>query len=258
MTQPLGYTRTGNPNGAPVVFLHGAAMGAWMWEGQAPLFELYDCYLVDLPGHASSNGVVWQSFEQAADAVADLIRTRIAGGRAHLVAMSLGAAVGLHLLTRHPHTVERAILTGALAETPPRVLMWVQEHLLSAILPTEWGKRAFGRMIGLPADAMPPYLQTMRQLSIPSFKRTLRDLSAYALPDGLAAVQTPCLFVTGGNDLAVNVRSVRALRDRVAGSVGAYAAGLHHPWNGEDPDLFNRMTRAWLSGEPLPTELLPA
>ncbi len=254
----LTYQRTGTPGAQPIIFLHGMAMGAWMWEAQAAHFTDYDCYLIELPGHGASAGVAWQSLGHAADAVARVLREDLDGRQAHLIGMSLGAVVGLHLLVRHQHLLARAVLTGALAEKPPRALMWAQAHLLAAILPTAWGKSAFSKMLGLPADAMPAYTASIQQLSIASFKRAALELMDYAPPAGLERVNVPCLFVTGQQDMAINVRSVGVLAGTVPGAVGVYAPQVHHGWNGEAPELFNQMARAWLQADPLPQALISA
>lgn len=253
----LAYTRSGNPNAPAIIFLHGNAMGQWMWYGQTEHFADYDCYNVDLPGHGKSSAITWEAFDQAADCVAHLIREDISGKPVFLVGMSLGAVVGLHLLTRHPGLVERAVLTGAFAETPPRWVITVQSGILGALLATRFGKRLFAAMLHLPADVMPHYERSIDALSLSSFRRINRQIADYAPLRGLNAVTVPLLFVTGEKDIALNRRSVVWLAGQAPCAVGVYAPGVHHGWNGEDPALFNAMTRAWIEGQPLPAPLIP-
>jgi pimeloyl-ACP methyl ester carboxylesterase len=254
----LSYTRSGNPNSAAIVFLHGMAMGQWMWYDQTQYLADYDCYTVDLPGHGGSNQIAWDSFDQTADCVAQLIAEDIPDKLVYLVGMSLGAVVGLHLVTRYPQHIERAILTGAFAAAPPRWLIMLQGRILSAILSTPFGRQMFARSLQLPSEAMPCYEQSINALSIPSFRRIVQQIADYTPLDGLEAVTVPLLFVTGEKDVAVNRRSVTRLAQRVPGAVGVYAPGVHHGWNGEDPALFNEMIRAWIEGQPLPQRLIPA
>lgn len=254
----LFYTRSGTPDAPAIVFLHGSAMGQWMWQDQIQHFADYDCYNVDLPGHGGSSHIPWDSFEQAADDIALLIRQAIVAKPAYLVGMSLGALVGLYLLTRHQHLVKRAVLTGAIAETPPRWLMKLQGGILSALLPTQIGKQLFARMLQLPPDAMPLYRESINALSMTAFKRITAQLTDFTLPAGLEAVQVPTLFVTGEKDIAINRRSVAVLAGQLPEAVGVYAPAVHHGWNGENPVLFNEMTRAWFEARPLPQNLLPA
>lgn len=252
----LSYTRSGAQHSAAIVFLHGLAMGQWMWSDQTQHFADYDCYNVDLPGHGGSSRIAWESFDQAADCVAQLIASDLPDKPVYLVGMSLGAVVGLHLLTRHPQRIERAILTGAFATAPPRWLILLQGGILSALLSTRFGRQMFARSLRLPSDVMPCYEQSINALSMPSFRRIIQQIADYTPPVGLESVTVPALFVTGEKDIDLNRRSVRLLAEQVPGAVGACAPGVHHGWNGEDPALFNAMTRAWMTGQPLPQTLI--
>lgn len=254
----LSYTRSGKPDAPAIVFLHGLAMGQWMWHDQIRHFADYDCYNVDLPGHGGSSQIAWDSFNQAADCVGQLIEADIRGKPVYLVGMSLGAVVGLHVLLRQPRQIERAVLTGAFAETPPRWIIMLQGRVMSALLPTSFGKKLFARMLQLPPEAMPAYEQSIRALSMAAFRRINRQIAEYRPPEGLEKIATPSLFVTGDKDIAINRRAVTILAGRVPGSVGVYAPEAHHGWNGEDPALFNEMTRAWIEGTPLPGRLIAA
>jgi len=253
----LNYTRSGDATAPAMIFLHGMAMGQWMWHDQIQHFADYDCYNVDLPGHGGSNSIAWDSFNQAADCVVQLIAQEISDKPVYVVGMSLGAVVGLHLLARHPGLVERAVLTGAFAETPPRWQIMLQGRLMSALLPTGFGKRLFARMLQLPPEVMPAYQESIDAFSIPAFRRMIQEIANYQPLDNLESMGTPTLFVTGEKDIAINRNAVVQLAAQIPDAVGVYAPNVHHGWNGEDPDLFNRMTRAWIEGEALPENLIP-
>lgn len=254
----LNFTRSGSPDAPAIFFLPGMAMGQWMWFDQTQYFADYDCYNVDLPGHGGSNQIEWCSFEHSADCVAQLIKHETSGKPVYLVGMSLGAIVGLHVLAQHPELINRAVLTGALAERPPRWIISLQGGILSVLLPTTFGKKLFARMLHLPPDAMPYYTESISALSMPSFKRIVSQLADYSPPKGQGLINVPTLFVTGEKDIAVNRNAVQKLAQEVPEAVGVYAPRLHHGWNGEDPALFNAMTRAWIEELPLPKSLIPA
>lgn len=255
----LHTTQSGTLGAPSIVFLHGLGMGQWMWTDQIAAFSDYHCINVDLPGHGGSSGIEWVSFAQTADAVADIIAAEATGGQAHLVGLSLGAMVGLHVLTRHPLRVKRAVLSGGIAEKPsPLWLYRLQSSLMGRLLATGFGKAMFARLLHLPPEAMPVYDEYMRVMALDTFARVGAEITNFTLPDGLKTVRTPALFVTGDKDIGVNRQSVRLLAQQVPGAVGVYAANAHHGWNGECPDLFNAMMRAWLEDQPLPAALIPA
>ncbi|MBE2182695.1 MAG: alpha/beta fold hydrolase [Anaerolineae bacterium] len=254
----LTYTRSGNPNSPAIIFLHGMAMGQWMWLDQTQHFADYDCYNVDLPGHGGSSQIAWGSFGQTADRIAQFIESAVIGKPVYLVGMSLGAIIGLHILVRYPRLIKRAVLTGAIAERPPRWMIKLQGGLLSVMLPTGFGKRLFARTLQIPADAMPAYTESINALSMPAFKQIVAEVTDYTPPANYSLIQTPMLFATGDKDVVVNLNAVKLLARQVPASCGVYAPGLHHGWNGEAPALFNTMTRAWIQESSLPQSLISA
>lgn len=85
--------------GAPaVVLLHGAGVSGWMWARQAAALA-GDLHLLipDLPGHGRSNQLPWTSIADTAAMITELVAARTEDGRAHVVGLSLGGYVGLHL-----------------------------------------------------------------------------------------------------------------------------------------------------------------
>ncbi len=254
----LSYTRSGNPDGEAIVFLHGMAMGQWMWHDQIQQFADYDFYTVDLPGHGGSSAIPWQSFTQAADEVAQLIAEVITAKPVYLVGLSLGSVVTLHLLIRHPQHIQSAVLSGTFAEAPPRWISMIQNRMLSTLLSNRLGKQLFARMLQVPEAALPDYYESINALSMTSLRRIMDQIAEFTLTDGLEAITIPVLFVTGEKDVAPNRQSVIQLAQIMPGSAGVYAPGMHHGWNSEDPALFNAMTRAWIEGQALPSQLISA
>lgn len=249
----LAYTRSGNPDAAAIVFLHSLATGQWLWHAQVPHFADYDCYTVDLPGHGDSRAVSWESFDQAADAVAEILPDKPVS----VVGLSLGAVVGLHLVTRHPRRIERAILTGAFDVAPARLLITAQGWILSALVSTRWGRSILARSLHVPSEVMPRYDACTRALSTATLRQITHQIAGYTPLAGLETVNVPLLFVTGEKDVPANRHSVARLTRQVPGAVGGFAPGVHHEWNGEDPALFNALARAFVEGRPLPDTLLP-
>jgi len=95
-----------------IVFLHGGGGGGWMWQHQlAALSDQFYCLAPDLPEHGQSSAVKPFSITDSAARIAELIRARVPGGRAHVVGLSEGAQIGVALLSQAPEVVERAILS---------------------------------------------------------------------------------------------------------------------------------------------------
>lgn len=69
----LYCSQSGDPQGKPILFLHGGTFTGRMWdEFTGPLSD-FDCIIPDIPGHGESSHVPFLSVEEAADRIAELI-----------------------------------------------------------------------------------------------------------------------------------------------------------------------------------------
>jgi len=235
-----------HPGAATVVFLHGGNVAGWMWGEQVPALTDHHLLVVDLPGFGASNDENWTSMADAADAVAGLIRQRATGGTAHVVGLSLGAGVGIHLATRHPELVSSLFMSSTSVTVPSRRTRLVGRAMLGA-----WNRRwfwsALARGYGLPADSVGLFVTTglgiRRETALAVFDETCRGLTR----EQLAALRVPVLAVAGERDSpAIAVDSLAEIRAAVPGALTATAPGMHHQWNIENVDLFNRALRTWI------------
>jgi 3-oxoadipate enol-lactonase len=111
----LYYEDTGD--GPPVLFIHGASGGAWVWQDQvARLSASLRCVSYDRRGHSRSTpGDAGQSNATHTDDAAALIEA-LRLGPCLLVASSGGACIGLELVLRYPQ-----LLRGAVLSEPPQL-----------------------------------------------------------------------------------------------------------------------------------------
>lgn len=254
----LHFTEGGTPGKPTLIFLHGMAMGGWMWTEQMHTLTEYHLLNIELPGHGESHAVPWKSFEDTADLVAEVIANHATNGRAHIVGLSLGGVVGLYVLLRHSQRIDRAVLSGAFADAPKPLWMYtLQTRILSVLLNTPIGVQIFARMLFIPADGMQAFSEFIAKMSRDMFKTVSRQIMTFQRPPGIEHIPTPCLVVTGEKDIAFNVESTRTLAALIPNAIGVLASGVHHGWNGEAPDLFNAMVRAWINETPLPETLIP-
>ncbi len=64
----------------------------------------------DFPGFGDAAGEPWVSLDQTTGEVAELVRTRAAGGRAHVVVVSLGGIVAINASSpRRRELIEHAV-----------------------------------------------------------------------------------------------------------------------------------------------------
>lgn len=118
-----------NRRTTPLLFVHGAFAGGWMWtETFMPFFAKagYDCHALSLRGHGGSSGRETIDWHAIGDYVDDLERIiDWVDAPPVLIGHSMGGFVVQKYLERHP--AAGAIL---LCSVPPQGLIAAQFHLL--------------------------------------------------------------------------------------------------------------------------------
>lgn len=252
----LYFSESGTLGAPTIVFLHGSGTSGWMWEGQVHDLSDFHSLNVDLPGHGKSKGVRWVSIADAAEQVADLIRTHATNGRAYLSGLSLGGYVTLALLDHHPERVERAVISGVTAAPLPDSLpLKLQLRVMSMFMKSPWFVRLQAKMLHIPDDSFEAYTQSMLAMTREAFDGIVRETFAYRLPPRLSQVRVPTLVVAGSQEMPAVRDGVREIPRIMPAAEGCFAPGLHHGWNGEAPELYSAMLRAWFTAAPLPQGL---
>ncbi len=251
------YVKESGTQGAPtIVFLHGMGTSSWMWEAQTQDLSDFHCLNFDLPGHGKSNHIPWLSLDDTADQIAALIETRATKQRAYVVGLSLGAYVTLHLLKRHAARVERAVLSGVTtAPLPNKGLMSIQAQVISFMLKRAWFIRAQAKMLRMPDDVIASYTESMMSMSRKTFLDIFNEVINFRLPKELSQVNVPMLVTAGSEEMKPVLDAVIEIASTLPNAEARLAPGGHHGWNGEAPELFSAMLRAWFTAMPLPAEL---
>lgn len=239
----MKYLEFGDPAHDTVVFLHGGNVAGWMWGEQLQAVTDFHVLVPDLPGFGASNDMPWVSVQDSADRVAHLIGDR----RAHVVGLSLGSSVAIELAARHPDAVATLFLASAQVTPPLRRDMLTARLLLRLF----WRQRGFwaatARSYGLTGADAELFVDTGlgidRSTALAVYSQVVHGIPAATL----ARVSAPTIAVAGERDsTAITGASLRRIVDEIPGSLVAIAPGMHHQWNIENIELFNRSLRAWL------------
>jgi pimeloyl-ACP methyl ester carboxylesterase len=244
---------SGAPGSPAVVFLHAAGVSGRMWREQMRHLSGFHCLAPDFPGFGRSNQLPWKSRTDAADRVADLIKTRIPAQRAHVVGLSLGASVAHTLVARHPDLVDRVVIDGC------GILRWWGNGLFllgiaatSPFLRTRPVMEAISRAIGFDAEGQ----ADLRAASRRAFLRAFADAFKTPITREEMTAQCANLLVAGEDETLVR-RSNAAQASLMPHAEARFAPGLGHGWLAKKPDLHVQMVEAWLTGQELPSELEP-
>jgi non-heme chloroperoxidase len=189
----------------PLLFVHGAFAGAWVWDEHfLPWFadQGYSAHAVSLRGHGDSAGqghVDWYSIHDYVDDVATAIADL--GAAPVLIGHSMGGFVVQKYLERH--AVPAAVL---MCSVPPQGLVAAQFSMLfeKPGLLLEINTLLAGGSVALDAlrealFAQPVDDATLRRyyrLMQPESQRAIWDMSMFSLPN-LRAMRRPPLLVLG-------------------------------------------------------------
>lgn len=250
----LYYEEFGNKSNPSIVFLHGGGISSWMWRKQVEALKDFHCIVPDLPEHGKSMGEGPLSLADCALRVADLIEQAANGGKAHVVGHSLGAKVIVELLARKPEVVGRAVVASALFRPVPLLKTMHKPYVYRmtvSMLKSPWMLSATAKQFKFrDVGDIENLKRDFRGLTADSLYRIYDQLYQYLqLPEGLAGAGTPTLVLAGQKEPAAMRRSVQDILSKLPNAAGLILPGADHTYPWAMPEKFNRIVRAWLTGE---------
>lgn len=254
----LHYATRGDTDGSPIVFLHGGSFTGRMWLEIADMLPEFHSIVPDLPGHGNSADRPLVSLEQAADDVADLIKTLFDGRPVNLVGLSMGGYVSLQMLIRHPDLTDRAMISGVHAGAMPHPkLMILATTISSPLMKFQWVRKKMINMMGIDDHSLASE-ENGRPNATPKTMRSVgRLVVEFDVREQIASIATPTLLLAGAKEHTAIVDDLPLFRRDMQNCRTMQAPEMGHGWCGEDPQLFAETVRAWLNEEPLPERLLP-
>lgn len=253
----LYIKETGKNNSETIVFLHGGGIAGWMWDKQVKAFNDYHCIVPDLPEHGKSAEIKPFTMKGAAEMIIDIIRDQAPGGKAHLVGISLGAQIIVQILSMAPEVVDHALISGTLVRSIPHTETFLKllNYLIKAYEPvkdTDFFIKANMRTYNMPKSLFNEFKEATKLIKPDSLNRILKENMLFKMPDGLEKADSPVLVMAGEKDYKIIKESARDLLNVLPNSEGAVALKVGHLWNVENPELFNKTLRDWITDETLP------
>jgi 3-oxoadipate enol-lactonase len=236
--------------GPPVVLVHGLGMTREMWDWQWPaLTGRFQTVRYDLLGHgASDKPRETYSLTRFADQIAALM-DGLEIDRAALVGFSLGGMIVRAFALAHPERVTAlAILNSAHDRTEEeRAAVLVRVEQAAKAGPRVTLEAALERWFtpGYGADH-PEVLARVRRWILandpdvyPLIYRVLAEGDS-ELAGAIAAIRSPTLVMTGGEDHGNSPDMARRMAELIPGARCEIVPGLRHMGLAEDPEAFNR------------------
>jgi pimeloyl-ACP methyl ester carboxylesterase len=252
----LYMQKAGAATSPAIVFLHGGGISGRMWQPQIERLSEYYCLAPDLPEHAQSASIKPFTLQKATSEVVKLIQAHVPSGKANIVGLSVGGAVGLELLCTHPEVINRAILSG----TTPKVgrilaqIIGVINMPILALLPRHQLAQMTIKGLNIPAPYDSFFIEDMKEMTPDLFRNVNQATTETQIPQ---TPIPPTLVIAGEKETRFVKSYARTISQTVQGATGKVAKGVGHAWNLEVPDLFNEVVRAWFTEKPLPSFLQP-
>ena len=245
----IAYDRAGE--GPALVFVHGAAADARLWQPQlAALADEFTVVAWDEPGAGRSSDVPADfRLEDYADCLAGLIE-ELGLGPAHLAGLSWGGTVVLELYRRRPELVTTLILADTYAgwkgSLPAEEVELRVAGVRAAIAAgrEEFDPTLPGLFAGDPPAEFVPLLEQMAVDVRPASMGTALFVMAETdQRDLLPRVDVPTLLIWGELDARSPLRVAHEFQEAIPNAELVVIPGSGHVSNLEQPDLFNDAVR---------------
>ncbi|KAL3418856.1 hypothetical protein PVAG01_09077 [Phlyctema vagabunda] len=250
----LHYTEYNRSGKSTVLLIHGACASGLNWDLVVPhLADTYHLLIPDLPGHGQSLNVTPFSTRYSAQLLERLIRTHGHGGKAHVVGHSLGANVGVELMTTYPHVVNAAFVSGfakypQTRSTPLFAYGFWAESRITRLVPrfvVRW--LMGGTDLGYSG---PCSLHLCRQI----FPSTVDPAWPSPWPARTLIVAAGKSGILPTSDRQEDARKLMGIgRQETPRTVAITHPLMRHPWNRQAPLLFAQTARAWFEEDDLPS-----
>lgn len=254
----IAVQEAGDPNGQPIIFIHGLLGSHLSWEKQvnSPELQRYRLITFDMRGHGLSGQPERADAYRDGRRWADDLAAVIAGSGARqpvLVGWSLGAAVATNYLAAYgDEKIAGAVYVGGVIELKPEQIVshpQVYSAMASPDLKTHLdAEREFVAL----CFATQPDAQTFQRLlanaamASQTMQNAVHGMSLNA-PKGLEAMHKPLLLIYGARDALVQAEPsfsrAKALNPRAIGKF--YPEAGHSPFI-EETQRFNRDLSAFV------------
>jgi 3-oxoadipate enol-lactonase len=244
--------------GIPTVLIHGVGSELSVWDRVLESLPLSSPIVrYDLRGHGRSQRPPGPySLENFVDDHVVLMQ-KLGITRANVVGFSLGGLIAQAVALRHPDTVERLVIIGAVAgrsdaekEAVLSRLRVVEDDGLEAIASggaTRWYTEDFRTRH---PEVVERHMQRFTANDPRAYAAAFRVLATNDLLPDLHEIQVPTLIMTGSEDVGSPPRMARAMHASIADSELVIIDGVKHAVLEETPDKVAGEIARFLSSEP--------
>ena len=202
----LSYVEAGDPNGEPLLLLHGFTDSSRSFSPMMPYLSRYRLLIPDQRGHGASDApeCCYNSSQLAYDA--RLFLNALGVRRAAIAGHSLGSMVAISLAADNPERVSRLILIGSTALVPVQRGNWLYDNVDAMTGPLDPDSQ-FAKdwhPANQPTRVDPAFADAVNAelYAIPEhvWHGVMREISYVPVGRHAADVKVPVLVISGGRD----------------------------------------------------------
>ena len=238
----LAYVEAGDPDGEPLLLLHGYTDSSRSFSPMVPYLSRYRLLIPDQRGHGASDapeccyGTSQFAYE------ARLFLDALGVKRAAVVGHSLGSMVAISLAADNAERVSKIVLIGSTALVPVKRGDWLYDNaaaMTGKLDPsTQFAKD--WHPANQPTKVDPVFANAINDelLRIPPhvWRSVMRELSYVPVGRHAADVKAPVLVLSGGKDPLFPAEHHQSLLKAFPNAEAQVFAELGHNPNWEQPD----------------------
>lgn len=202
----MAYVEMGDPDGKPVILLHGYTDTSRLWTIVAPYLAEYRLLIPDQRGHGDTSKP--ECCYAPADFAHDLklFLDALQVPRAAIVGSSMGSMVAQLFAAEYPDRAAALVLAGSTAQPPLQRDHWLWPVVTNLETPAnrdvaflkDWSPAASPT----PVDASFVRYFDAETAAVPAhvWRSVIRELAAFPVARHAADVRAPMLILSGGKD----------------------------------------------------------
>jgi pimeloyl-ACP methyl ester carboxylesterase len=240
---------TGTGKAPPLLFIHGAAGNASIWDFQEEYFRgKHRVYRLDLPGHGKSTSDGEDEISAYAEWVRLAIEKLFPTERFALIGHSMGGAIAIELAAGSLIGIQALVLVGAGARlgVTPIIFKMLRENPEDFFHTID--RTAFCEQTSL--QIRDRFIAVTRKCPLPTISRDFKACDRFDARERLKNVKVPTLVLCGEQDLLTPVKHSKVLHEGIADSSLVIIPGAGHMVMAEQPDLLNKAIERFLSTAP--------
>lgn len=238
--QSIAYVEMGNPEGKPVLLIHGYTDNSRSWSLLAPYLKDRHLFAIDLRGHGKSGApdCCYSISDFAVDAA--LFIETVAGGKADVVGHSLGSLTAQMLAARYPDRVNRIVLVSSSMRPGGAPGSWLWDNVMPLVPPIDPNGKFMTDWYWNPNPVDTDYIDRERAESAATpmhvWHGVLWDLAVTDLAPIASQIKAPVMVFWGDQDQLFDATHQAALKTAFPQARYETFAGAGHNMFWEFPE----------------------